>query len=100
VGFGVDGQYFSPRTLPSDEWAAQGSDHVDPYTEFGAYLQGDLGRFLPWKSPHYGLSGQLRIDNLLGARPPKYAEDASGSGVESFTDWRGRVYSVTLTVTF
>ena len=100
LGFGIDGQYFSSRILPADEWAAQGSDHVNPYTEFGAYLQGNLSRFIPWRSPHYGLSGQLRIDNFLGAKPAKYAEDASGSGVESYTDWRGRVYSVTLTVTF
>jgi iron complex outermembrane recepter protein len=38
------------RILPEDEWATQGSDEVDPYWQFDAYLQGDLGRWLPWKS--------------------------------------------------
>jgi outer membrane receptor protein involved in Fe transport len=99
-GFGVDGHYFYSRILPEVEWASQGSDQVDPYWQFDAYLQGDLGRLLPWKSPHYGLRGQMRIDNVFGAGPPKYADDPSGSGVQSYGDWRGRVYSLSITLTF
>jgi hypothetical protein len=99
-GYGVDGHYFHSRVLPELEWAAQGSDRVDPFWQFDAYLQGDLGRLLPWKSEHYGLRGQVRIDNVFGRSPPKYADDPSGSGVQSYGDWRGRVYSLSLTLTF
>ncbi len=99
-GFGVDGHYFSSRILPEAEWADQGSNHVAPYWQFDAYLQGDIGRWLPWKSSHYGIRGQVRVDNLFGSSPPKYADDPSGSGVQSYGDWRGRVYSLSATVTF
>jgi iron complex outermembrane receptor protein len=99
-GFGVDGQYIHSRVLPASEWAAQGSDRVAPYTQFDAYLQSDLGRLLPWKSGHYGLRGQLRVDNLFGAGPPRYADDPSNAGVQNYGDWRGRIYSVSLTLTF
>jgi iron complex outermembrane receptor protein len=97
---GVDGHYFHARVLPEDEWPAQGSDQVDPYWQYDVYLQGDIGRWLPWKSSHYGLRGQLRIDNILGEAPPKYANDASGSGVQSYGDWRGKVYSLSVTLSF
>jgi iron complex outermembrane receptor protein len=99
-GLGVDGHYFYSRILPEDEWASQGSDHVDPYWQFDGYLQGDLGRWLPWRSSHYSIRGQLRVDNLFGSSPPRYAEDPSGAGVQSYGDWRGRVYSLSATVTF
>jgi hypothetical protein len=99
-GFGVDGHYFHSRILPEKEWAAQGSDQVDPFWQFDAFIQSDLGRWLPWKSTHYSLRGQLRIDNLFDAGPPRYAEDPSGAGVQSYGDWRGRVYSASVTVTF
>ncbi|HZZ20629.1 MAG TPA: TonB-dependent receptor [Opitutaceae bacterium] len=99
-GFGVDGQYFHSRILPQIEWATQGSDEVDPYWQFDAYLQSDLGRLIPWKHPGYGLRGQVRVDNLFGSSPPVYAQDPSGAGVQSYTDWRGRVYSVSLTLSF
>jgi len=97
-GFGLDGHYFHSRRLPQSEWALQGTDHVDPYSQFDAYVQGDLGRWLPWKSTHYGLRGQVRVDNVFGAAPPRYAEDPTG--VQSYGDWRGRVYSLSMTVTF
>jgi outer membrane receptor protein involved in Fe transport len=97
-GFGIDGHYYHARVLPEVEWPSQGSDQVDPYWQFDAYLQGDIGRLLPWKSPHYGLRGQLRVDNVFGSAPPKYADDVSG--VQSYGDWRGRVYSVSLTLSF
>lgn len=99
-GFGVDGQYFSSRILPETEWASQGSNRVDPFVQFDAYLQGDLGRWLPWESKRLGLRGQLRVDNLFAGRPPYYANDPSGAGVQSYGDWRGRVYSASLTLTF
>jgi len=97
-GFGLDGHYFHARVLPEVEWAAQGSDQVDRYWQFDAYLQGDIGRWLPWKSSHYGLRGQLRIDNIFGEGPPKYANDMSGAGVQSYGDWRGKVYSLSVTL--
>lgn len=99
-GFGVDGHYFHSRILPEDEWAAQGGDQVNPYWQFDAFLQSDLGRWLPWQGTRYSVRGQLRVDNLFDAGPPKYADDPSGAGVQSYGDWRGRVYSVSVTVTF
>jgi iron complex outermembrane receptor protein len=98
-GFGVDGRYFHARILPEGEWADQGSDQVNPYWQYDAYLQGDLGRWLPWKSSHYGLRGQLRVDNIFGAPPPKFADSPSG-GVQEYGDWRGKIYSLSLTLTF
>jgi len=97
-GFGMDGHYYSAQILPVVEQAVQGSDRIDPYWQLDAYLQGDIGRWIPWKSPHYGLKGQLRVDNVFGARPPRYADDPTG--VQSYTDWRGRVYSLSVTMTF
>jgi outer membrane receptor protein involved in Fe transport len=99
-GFGMDGHYFHSRILPQDEWSSQGSDQVDPYWQFDGYLQGDIGRWLPWKSSHYSVRGQLRVDNIFNSGPPKYADDPSGAGVESYGDWRRRVYSVSVTLTF
>ena len=99
-GFGLDGHYFHSRVLPEAEWASQGSDHVDPYWQFDAYLQGDLGRWIPWQTKKYGVRGQVRVDNLFASGPPKYSEDPSGAGVQSYGDWRGRVYSLSITVTF
>ncbi len=99
-GLGMDGHYFYSRILPEDEWASQGSNRVDPYWQFDGYLQSDLGRWLPWKSTHYSVRGQLRVDNLFDSGPPKYANDPSGAGVQSYGDWRGRVYSLSATFTF
>jgi iron complex outermembrane recepter protein len=42
----------------------------------------------------------VRINNVLNAGPPKFADDSSGSGVQSYGDWRGRVYSLSMTLTF
>jgi iron complex outermembrane recepter protein len=99
-GFGVDGQFFPARVLPQAEWSQQGSTQVDPYWQLDSYVQADLGHWLPWSHPHYGLRGQLRVDNVFNAGPPHYAEDPSDAGVQSYTDWRGRVYSVSLTFSF
>lgn len=100
IGFGVDGHYFHSRILPEVEWASQGGDQVDPFWQFDTYLQSDIGRWLPWKSAHFGVRGQLRVDNVFAAGPPKYADDPTGAGVQSYGDWRGRVYSVSVTVSF
>ena len=99
-GFGVDGHYFHSRVLPMIEWPAQGGDHVDPYLQFDAYVQRDLGAWLPWKSSHYGIRGEARVDNVFDAGPPRYADDPTGAGVQSYGDWRRRVYSLSVTVSF
>jgi outer membrane receptor protein involved in Fe transport len=99
-GFGVDGHYFHSRILPVIEWQSQGSRQINPSWQFDAYLQSDLARWLPWKSSRFGLRGQLRVNNVLGADFPKYANDSSGAGVQAYGDWRGRTFSLSLTATF
>ena len=99
-GLGVDGHYFHSRKLPTTYWSGQGGDHVDPFTQFDAYVQTDLGRWLPWKDSRYGLRAQLRVNNLFEAAFPKYVNDPSAAGVEPYGDWRGRVYSISVTATF
>jgi len=100
IGFGLDGHYFDARILPEIEWADQGGNRIKPYWQFDAYLQGDLGRFLPWKSSRYGLRGQLRVNNVSGFDYPKYVNESSGAGVQPYGDWRGRTYSLSVTLTF
>ncbi len=99
-GFGFDGHYFHSRILPLLNQADQGSDRIDPFWQFDAYLQSDLTRWLPWKNSHFDLRGQLRVDNLFGAAPPSFVDDPSGTGVQSYGDWRGRTYSLSVTATF
>ena len=99
-GFGLDAHYFYSRILPLGEWASQGSDRIKPFWQFDAFAQSDVGRWLPWKSSRYVLKGQLRVNNILGSSFPHYANEGSGSGVQPYGDWRGRVCSVSLTATF
>lgn len=99
-GLGVDGHYFHSRVLPVKEQPNQGSAQIEPFWQFDAYLQSDLSRWLPWKSPHYGLRGQFRVNNVFAAAFPKYASDSSGAGVQPYGDWRGRTFSLSLTATF
>lgn len=99
-GFGWDGHYFHSRRIPEKEWTLQGSPQIDPFWQFDVYAQTDLQQWLPWKNSRYGLRAQLRVNNIFGAQFPKYAADASAAGVEPYGDWRGRVYSVTVTATF
>jgi outer membrane receptor protein involved in Fe transport len=99
-GFGIDGHYFHSRILPMDEWGAQGSDQVNPYLQFDAYVQRDLAAWIPWKSSRFGLRGQLRVDNVFDAGAPKYEDDPNGAGVQSYGDWRRREYSVSVTVSY
>lgn len=100
VSFGMDGHYFHERNLPPSYWPAQGSDHIAPFTQFDAFLQTDLSRWLPWQNSRYGLRAQLRVNNLFETAFPKYANEPSSSGVAPYGDWRGRVYSVSMTATF
>jgi hypothetical protein len=99
-GFGLDGHYYHSRVLPAAEWAGQGQDRIRPFWQFDAFVQSDLTRWLPWKCTRFGLRGQLRVNNVFGADFPKYTNDSSGAGVQPYGDWRGRVYSVTLTATY
>ncbi|MEO6873387.1 MAG: carboxypeptidase regulatory-like domain-containing protein [Opitutaceae bacterium] len=97
-GFGVDGHYFHSRVLPLLEQTLQGSSHLEPFWQFDAYLQSDLGRWLPWKSSRFGLRGQFRVNNVFATPFPRY--ELTGEGVQPYGDWRGRTYSLSLTATF
>ena len=94
----MDGHYFHSRVLPVAEWPAQGRDRIRPFWQFDAFVQGELARWVPWMPE--GLRAQLRVNNILGFGFPKYANESSGAGVQAYGDWRGRVYSLSLTTTF
>jgi outer membrane receptor protein involved in Fe transport len=98
--FGWDGHYFHSQILAPAARPSQGRDRILPYWEFDACVQSELARWLPWKSSRFGLRGQVRVNNLFGANPPKYVQDGSGTGVQAYGDARGRVYSLSLTATF
>jgi len=104
-GFGLEGHYYHSRILPLNEQPYQGSNHINPYWQFDAYLQSDLMRWLPGKTTRqarkgrYGLHGQLRVNNVFGASFPRYGYD-SITGVQPYGDWRGRTYSLSLTASF
>lgn len=99
-GFGFDGRYYHSRVLPQIDWQQQGSETVNPYWQFDTYLQWDLGRLLPWKRSHFGLRTQARLNNILGTRFPEAVDSDTGTGVQPYGDWRGRVYSLSVTLTF
>jgi hypothetical protein len=99
-GFGVDGHYFHSRILPVEDWSDQGSDRIEPCWQFDAYVQSDLSRWLPTRPTRFGLRAQFRINNIFDAAPPKFADDPTGTGVQIYGDWRGPVYSLSLTATF
>jgi hypothetical protein len=84
--------------LPKGEWLVQPSGRVDPYWQWDAYLQSELGRWLPGEFFARGLRAQLRVNNLLGTDFPRYAN--TSSGVQPYGDWRGRTYSISLTAAF
>lgn len=98
--FGLDGRYFHARRLPPSEWTLQGSTEIKPYWQVDGYAQVDLKRWLPWKSQRYGLKLQARVNNLFGFNYPKYVNGPSDSYVQPYGDWRGRVYSLSVTATF
>ncbi len=99
-GFGLDGHYFHPRILPETEWLSQGSREVGRFLQYDAYVQSELGHWLPWKLFRQGLRAQVRVNNVFGAGFPHYANESSGAGVQPYGDWRGRVYSLSLTAAF
>jgi outer membrane receptor protein involved in Fe transport len=99
-GFGLDGHYFHSRVIPVAEWPSQHNRQINPYWQFDAFVQADVARWLPWKSSRFGLRAQLRVNNIFDARPPRYANDPSGAGVQSFGDWRRQTYAVSLQATF
>jgi iron complex outermembrane recepter protein len=99
-GAGIDGHYFHSRVLPLYEQGAQGHDRIRPFWQFDAFVQHDLAAWLPWKSSRYGLRVQARVNNVLGAPFPKYVNDNIGADVQPYGDWRGRVYSLSLTASF
>lgn len=97
-GLGVDGHYFHSRVLPEREWTSQGARDIDAYWQFDAYLQSEIGRWFPGRFLRQGLRAQLRVNNLFDPPFPRYAN--SNSGVQPYGDWRGRVYSLSLTAAF
>ena len=86
--------------LPRFEWFSQRSDRIDRYWQFDAFVQAELGRWLPWQSAQTGLRLQFRVNNVLGREFPTYENDPSNAGVQPYGDWRGRVYSISLTAAF
>jgi outer membrane receptor protein involved in Fe transport len=97
-GVGVDGHYFHSRVLPENERTEHGRDRIRPFTQFDAFVQADLGRFGSWL-PN-GMRAQVRVNNLFAAPYPRYENHSSGAGVQPYGDWRGRVFSLSLTTTF
>jgi outer membrane receptor protein involved in Fe transport len=97
-GAGVDGHYFHSRILPLDERESQGRDRISPFWQADAFIQGNIGHWLSWL-PN-GLRAQVRVNNLFATPYPRYATAGSGTGVQAYGDWRGRVYSLSLTTTF
>jgi hypothetical protein len=100
-GLGFDGHYFHSRALPVfPDWTLQHRRQINPYWEFDTFVQSDLTRWLPWKPAHFGLHGQLRVNNVFDTRPPRYANDPSRSGFQSYGDWRRRTYAISVNASF
>ena len=97
-GYGVDGHYFHSRVLPEVEWESVGRDRIAPYWQFDGFLQGEIGRWFRWLPD--GLRAQVRVNNLFARSYPAYANAGTGAGVQAYGDWRGRVYSLSLTTAF
>jgi hypothetical protein len=97
-GLGIDGHYFHSRVLPETEWTEHGRDRIRPFTQFDAFVQGDIGRWAAWLPA--GLRAQIRVNNIFSVAYPRYDNHPSGAGVQPYGDWRGRVISLSLTTTF
>ncbi len=95
---GMDGSYFHSRVLPIVEREIQGSDKVAAFWQFDAFVQGEIGRWVRWLPD--GMRAQVRVNNVLGTEYPRYVNGGAGAGVQVYGDWRGRVYSLSLTTTF
>ena len=102
-GFGLDGQYFSPRILPTPLWIDQGANHIDSFCPLDGYVRSDLTPLaaMARSGSRLASTAQVRVDNLFSENLPKFAQNPTGTGVESYGDWRGQVYSFSLgTATF
>lgn len=99
-GCGFEGQYFHARTLPTQEWVAGKARHISAYRQWDVFVQCELGKILMPREKRRSLSLQLRVNNVLGTNPPSYANDSSGTGVQCYGDWRGRVYSLAINAAF
>jgi len=99
-GFGLDGQYFSDRVVPTNLQSDQGGRHIDSFFPFAAYAKGDLAPWLPWSTARFGLTAQLRVNNIFSAALPAFPNNPSGTGVEPYGDWRGQVYSLSVTASY
>lgn len=98
LGFGLDGHYYHSRILPVKEHASHGRDRISPYWQFDAFVQSEVGKWIRWAPKN--LRVQVRVNNLFSEPFPRYAHASSGAGVQAYGDWRGRVYSLSLTSTF
>jgi len=95
-GLGLDGLYNHSALIPSFNYTLQGSDRVDRYWQWDAWIQGNLSRFLPWSKP--GVRAQLRINNLFGASLPLDVADTMHR--RQYGDWRKQTYTLSLTTSF
>lgn len=98
-GLGLDGHYYHSRVLPVLERPSQGDRQIKAYTQWDAFVQLELARWLP-RGDRYGLRAQVRVNNLFDEGYPRYVNDASGAGVQPYGDFRGRTFAVSLTATF
>jgi outer membrane receptor protein involved in Fe transport len=99
-GLGLDGHYFHSRVLPVSERSVQPGGEIAPFWQFDAFAQAELGRWLPKKILPGGLRLQARVNNVFDRAFPVYVNGPSASGVQPYGDWRGRVYSLSLTAAF
>lgn len=97
-GLGLDGHYFHSRVLPVIERPGNDAERIRPFLQSDVYLQGELGRWLSWLPA--GLRAQVRVNNVFATPYPNYANASAGAGVQAYGDWRGRVYSLSLTTAF
>lgn len=97
-GLGLDGHYYHSRILPLKERPRHGRDRISPYWQFDAFVQCEVGKWIRWAPRN--LRVQARVNNVFSEPFPRYANASSGAGIQAYGDWRGRVYSLSLTSTF
>jgi iron complex outermembrane recepter protein len=97
-GLGVDGHYYHSRILPLAERLRDSRDRISPYWQFDAFVQCEIGKWIRWAPKN--LRVQARVNNVFATPYPRYETAGSGAGVQAYGDWRGRVYSLSLTTTF
>ncbi|MEZ5414535.1 MAG: TonB-dependent receptor plug domain-containing protein [Opitutaceae bacterium] len=99
-GFGVEGHYYHSRKIPLVERPAQGGSSIAAYAQLDIFAQCDLTRIWPRLARLHQVNAQVRVNNVLGEPFPRYANDPSGAAVQAYGDWRGRTYSLSVTVAF